>query len=71
MSKIVYKPHCEQCGALIEQKIQIKRTVLEIGNSIHWIYHPADYTFDPHQCENCGAIFDLAEFQPPEEVEDF
>ena len=71
MSKIIYKPHCEQCGALIEQKIQIKRIVREIGDSIRWIYHTTCYEFDPYQCENCGATFDSAEFQPPEEVEDF
>ena len=69
MSKIIYKPHCEKCGSLIDQKVQFRRTEVNIGNRLR--YRSADYTFNPYQCKNCGAIFDSAEFQPPEEVTQF
>lgn len=71
MSKIIYKPHCGQCGALIEQKIQIKRATLEVGDHVPILYRSPYYKFDPYRCDVCGATFDSAEFQPPKEVEDF
>ena len=72
MSKIVYKPHCEQCGSLIEQNIQFKRITLQVGDSTRWLYNSTlDYEFNPFQCKICGAVFDSAEVQLPEEVEYF
>ena len=72
MSKIVYKPHCDKCGALIEQEIRFKKTVLELPNRIYHLYASEYYTFDPYQCKNCGAIFDSAEVQiPKEEKEEY
>lgn len=70
MSKIVYKPHCEKCGAIIDQKVQFKRYTLEGNNDIPrvYVYNLTYYEFYPHQCENCGAVFDSAECQLPEEV---
>lgn len=67
MSKIVYKPHCEKCGALIEEKIQYRRIVIELPNHVFYRYAPEYYEFDPYKCKNCGAVFDSAEVPLPEE----
>ena len=71
MSKIIYKPHCEKCGAIIEQKIQYKRIVPEDNIDIPRVHYLISYEFYPYRCENCGATFDSAEIRLPEEVEDF
>jgi len=71
MSKIVYKPHCEKCGALIDRKVQFKRYTLEVNTDIPRVYDLTYYEFYPYRCENCGAVFDSAEIRPPEEVTEF
>ena len=69
MSKIIFKPYCEQCGALIDQVIQYKRTetVLEVDKHIHLT--KTYYGFNPCQCKVCGAVFDSVEIPLIEEVE--
>jgi len=71
MSKIIYKPHCEKCGAVINQKIQYKRIELEGNIDIPRVHDLIYYEFYPHRCEHCATVFDSAELQPPEEVKDF
>ena len=71
MSKIIYRPHCGRCGSIIKQKVQFKRTALEGNIDIPRVHDLTCYEFYPYRCENCGATFDSAECQLPEEVEDF
>jgi predicted Zn-ribbon and HTH transcriptional regulator len=67
MSKIVYKPHCEKCGALIEQEVRFKRIMIDSFNHFPHLYATERYEFYPDRCENCGTIFDSAEVRLPEE----
>lgn len=71
MGRIVYKPHCAKCGALIEQNVQFKRyeNMLKLNKNLQ--YKMNDYVFSPYRCKVCGEIFDSAEVQIPEEVECF
>ena len=73
MSKIVYKPHCEQCGSLIKQNVQYRRITFEgdYHRNSYLASRPALYEFYPYRCEVCGAVFDSAEVRPPKEVEEF
>ena len=68
MSKIVYKPHCERCGALIEQKIQFKRNMIKLDNLIPPLYASENCEINPYLCEICGAVFDSIEVRLPEEI---
>lgn len=68
MGAIVYRPHCEKCGALINQEIQLKRFVYETGN----LHLPTSYyEFTPFRCKHCGEVFDSAIFRQPEETTEF
>lgn len=71
MSKIIYKPHCEKCGTLLDQKVQYTRHAFEVNNDIPRVHDTTYYEFRPYRCKNCGATFDSAEIQPPEEVLQF
>ena len=66
MGKIVYKPHCSKCGALIESKISWKKIIMDVGSDKLLKLEAAD--IHPCGCEACGEIFECIEITPPEEL---
>ena len=59
MARIIYKPHCSECGAVINDKIMYETINLKnfIGDNYTNIY--------PMKCKTCGAYFDCIEITPP------
>ena len=66
MGKIIYKPHCSNCGTLITEKVQY-RNINNINsysnngiNSYTEIY--------PNRCSSCGQPFDGVKIPTSEEL---
>lgn len=66
MTKIVYKPHCANCGALIDKDISCKQTVIERAAANRYFYPDTIYDISPYRCEKCGEIFEGIEIKRPE-----
>lgn len=66
MGKIVYKPHCSKCGALIEGRPAWNKIIVDAGSNNLLKQESAE--IHPCRCENCGEFFDCIEFTPPEEL---
>jgi hypothetical protein len=63
MAQIVYKPHCSNCGAVIEDEITYIEHV--IINKIKNIT-PIDISpISPCKCPYCGKYFDSIIIKPP------
>lgn len=63
MAQIVYKPHCSNCGAVINDEIKyIEYTERVIINKIKNIT-PIDIF--PYKCPCCGKYFDSIIIKPP------
>lgn len=60
MAQIVYKPHCSNCGAVIND--EIKYVEYAIINKIKNIT-PIDIF--PYKCPCCGKYFDSIIIKPP------
>ena len=59
MARIVYKPHCSECGAVINDEVMYETINLKnfIGDNYTNIY--------TMKCKTCGAYFDCIEITPP------
>lgn len=61
MCRIIYKPHCSNCGAIIEDEVAYGYNMLDkldftIGTEF-WIC--------PKRCKSCGEKFEAIELKPP------
>lgn len=64
MGKIIYKPHCGKCGAIIDQEVTYKKDLEAITkNRLHSGY----FTVDPYRCACCGEVFNTIEIPIPKE----
>lgn len=65
MGTIVYKPHCDKCGALIDEKISYRNIIFgPTSNSDlagQWI------DVFPTKCEHCGQPFSTIEIPIPKQ----
>lgn len=65
MARIIYKPHCSKCGAVINDEVMyetIKMEALE-KDKISFVN---EYTnIYPTRCKTCGEYFDCIEITPP------
>ena len=61
MARIIYKPRCSECGALINDEIMYEKIKLGvfkyIDDELANIY--------PTKCKVCGEYFDCIEITPP------
>lgn len=59
MARIIYKPHCSECGEVINDEVMYETINLKnfIGDSYTNIY--------PMKCKTCGAYFNCIEIKPP------
>lgn len=67
-TKIVYKPHCGSCGALIDDDIAYQDIYERPTESQLAI---RAYTeIQPYICPTCGTPFNLIEITPPKKLHD-
>ncbi len=64
MTKIVYKPHCAKCGALIDEEVSYRNIITE-GRAISDYSYPRDIVIDPYRCNWCGEMFNQIEVKMP------
>lgn len=61
MCRIIYKPHCSNCGAIIEDEVVYGYNILDMPDFMiriePWVY--------PNRCKSCGEIFETIELKPP------
>lgn len=67
-NKIVYKPHCGNCGSLIDMEVAYryvyeKDTETMLANMVCTEVYP-------DRCDNCGATFNTIEIQMPKQLND-
>lgn len=60
MGRIIYKPHCAECGALINDEVIYRR--LELINPKNCFFE-----IKPNRCESCGAWFEAIAIPMPKE----
>lgn len=69
MTKIVYKPHCAKCGALINEEVSYRDIIFEDRASSDCLYL-SDIAIEPYRCNHCGEIFNLIEVKIPKKDEE-
>lgn len=60
MAQIVYKPHCSNCGAVINDEIKYIEHVI-----INKIKNITPINISPYTCPCCGKYFDSIIIKPP------
>lgn len=66
MTRIVYKPHCAKCGALINGEVAFREIIDELkAPNGYFCNHPI-YDISPYKCEKCGELFEGIEMKMPE-----
>ena len=64
MARIVYKPHCSECGAVINDDIMYETIILPLGEEDSILNYKYTNVY-PMECKTCGAHFDCIEITPP------
>lgn len=68
MGKIIYKPHCASCGALINEEVVYRSHEIRYANG--YLYHKSGFIdIEPNRCTRCGEIFEIIEVPIPQESE--
>ena len=63
MAKIIYQPHCSDCGAVIFDDVAIRKTLLDCEMNLK-----QEITdIEPFRCPVCGNMFETIEIRPPRE----
>jgi predicted Zn-ribbon and HTH transcriptional regulator len=63
MARIVYKPHCSKCGAVINDDVVYETITLPLDEDSLFNH---EYTnIYPARCKTCGEYFDCIEITPP------
>lgn len=65
MARIVYKPHCSECGALINDEVMYEKIELEALKERGDFIREFINILRPTKCEVCGEYFDCIEITPP------
>lgn len=65
MGTIIYKPHCAECGALINEEVTYRR--LEPLIPTNFLYSYNFFEIEPNRCESCGEWFETIEVPMPKE----
>ena len=65
MTKIIYRPHCSKCGAIINEKVSYQEII-----SDDFPYHLINAAMNPSKCECCGEYFIGIQIDLPVESED-
>ena len=65
MARIIYKPHCSECGALINDEVMYKEIKLEVEKGIGWRFGDEYTNIYPTRCKSCGEYFNGIEITPP------
>ena len=66
MARIIYKPHCSECGAIIEARPMCEKIKLIPLEGCHPRLLDDEYTnIYPQICKSCGTYFDCIEITPP------
>lgn len=70
-TKIIYKPHCGNCGALINNDIRgVEYSDIYEKSTDKMLYKKLYTQVFPVRCTNCGAIFNCIEIPMPKKFED-
>lgn len=72
-TQIVYKPHCNNCGFLIDSKVEYQDIYESIGrtsNGTTIAKRKAGANIYPNKCKACGAWFYSIEMTLPEKLPD-
>lgn len=64
MARIIYQPHCSECGAIIPNEIVYKKLVQDCG--VNTLKRELT-VIEPLRCSTCGNFFDCIEIEPPKE----
>ena len=69
MGKIIYKPHCGKCDAVIDQEVAYKKVNLFHHMSLQrYIDFMGTYIdIEPNRCTHCGNVFETIEIPMPRE----
>ena len=62
MAKIIYRPHCSECGALIAEKVSCQEIISDDRP-----HHLINVSINPSKCECCGEDFMNIQIDLPEE----
>ena len=67
MARIIYKPHCSECGALINDEIMYEKIKLDVFERYGFTKYIDDELTNiyPTKCKACGEYFDCIEITPP------
>ena len=65
---IIYKPHCKECGALINDEVTYRKFKMILANK--YLCNYSSIEIEPYRCESCGAIFETIEVPMPKESEE-
>lgn len=63
MARIIYRPHCSECGAVINDDIMYETIMLPLGEDSILNYKYTNVY--PMKCKTCGAYFDCIEITSP------
>ena len=66
MARIIYKPHCSTCGAVINGDIMYE--TITLPTSEYSIFNHEYTNIYPTRCESCGEYFDCIEIKPPTDL---
>ncbi len=67
-TKIVYKPHCGNCGAPINDDVSYQDIYERLTESA--LAHRVFTEIQPYRCYCCGVPFNCIEITPPEKEHD-
>lgn len=65
MSSIVYKPHCSECGTVIDCCVSCEELCIP-SHGDKLLRHL--YEIQPWSCPRCGVLFDAIEVPSPESL---
>lgn len=68
MARIVYKPHCSECGAVINDEVMYKKIKLEVEKGMDWRFGDEYTNIYPTRCKSCGEYFNYIEIKLPADL---
>lgn len=67
MTTIEYKPHCANCGALIDEEVTYSEIISEHRTGLR-LLTPDGIEINPYRCNHCGEFFDGITIRQPRNV---
>ena len=65
MTAIEYKPHCSNCGAIIDEEVKYRDVDIAFERKLRSHLFLNNIEIDPHRCKNCGKTFCRIEMEMP------